>query len=175
MKSLKPLPTLLAAGVLVSATLALTACSASVEPTPTASRSAYPSGTSYIGKVCLRNETGGPMKFNFAKGTYTKPPFSNQTTVGELAKHQTVCNTGLDFEILVKLPDLENFGTVLFNGGSLELTLNGVYGWANPGSTGYVESEGYRMDFTPPKVDEKSELIYSNATWRRQTYTLTFY
>ena len=113
------------------------------------------------------------MKFNFAKGTYTKPPFNNQTTVGELAKHQTVCNTGLDFEILVKLPDLENFGTVLFNGGSLELTLNGVYGWANPGSTGYVESEGYRMDFTAPKVGE-GEIINSDSTWRRDTYWLTF-
>lgn len=169
---------ILAIAAVLASSLAISSCTYSEATSSSSTRSAFPQMTVWAANVCVVNESGDTLSFNFVKGSFsknpvaeTRAPYADQVSQGKLARHETVCNTGRDFEITVQLPELPSAGTLKLSGGNRHATFNDVNTpWLGSGYSYYLENAGYRVDIVGPETT-----IYENEREVATSFKLIVY
>ena len=120
-------------------------------PSASGSRGALPPSLQpLVAHVCIRNDSGGPIAYDFVSGLYTTLTYVTQPAAsGEIPKGEQVCGAGSDFIIDLKHKELSQKGTLRMSGLNRFASINGVSSvWIPTNRATYIESDGYRLDIT---------------------------
>lgn len=108
-------------------------------------------GAAWLGEICIENRTGSTISYNYVTGLTDVKPFDNQVAQGDIPQGERACGYGRYLEVQVKLPSLNNVGTLSMTGGDRYATFDGKKTpWLGIGQSYYFENAGYRVDVVAP-------------------------